>query len=293
LSLSQPRTRRLGVLPGAGPAGPGWARPYAVGALVLLVAYALVAVGLWVNRDFDDTGPLSLHEPERAEPLPGRVQLDEVPDRCWPEDQVKSARIKVVGGQVAGAAYYACYRFNGDSPNETVVVDADRGLIVDDELVLKRGGAWPWVRTYTTRADLLVHGGVLAIVLLLGWAYYRLPRPGLPYDGRPWWCHEALLYPAAPLGVVPLAGLRLIYLLTPWRLRHDFKIRLAYQGALGTVYGWNALMIWTAPPGDTWQLVLGAAGVAVSLWALMAGRRLIAPPGFGAPDPELVPPRRG
>jgi len=83
---------------------------YWLGAWLLLALYSLAAVLLLAHRDFTDEGPLSRHQPELSSALPGGVSLQAVRDECFWQPETVS---KVVGGEVDGRLYYACYFVSG------------------------------------------------------------------------------------------------------------------------------------------------------------------------------------
>jgi SpoVK/Ycf46/Vps4 family AAA+-type ATPase len=261
-------------------------RAFALGAGLLLAVYAMGAVALDANRDFGEVGPLSLRQPPLETGLPGAIGLDEVPARCLPDaspEERAGGLVKVVGGPVDGRQYYACYLlFDDGDVNRARVVDA-HGFVVTDAEVIKRGGAWPWIGLVKSTQDLVAGGIGLALALWWCWRYYRRPRPGPARSGRAAVTDRlvlAALVLLAPVGWLLAAGAG-----PGRRVGRARRLRLFMLAQL--VWAWLVLaVLWLGlrPPGDTWAAwVLGllAAGL---LYGGLAGRRLVAPPGFGTPD---------
>jgi len=261
-------------------------RRYLAGAALLLAIYGAVAVTLAATRDFVDRGPLSLHEPSRSEPLPDAVSPARALDACFP-DRSRENRYKVVGGTVDGRSYYACYELSADdgSVQDAVVVDAD-GFKVSDIRLLKRSGAWPWIGTVKSGADLVV--GVVGIAAVLGLftLYYRRDRPGPPVGGSRWWRSQPMLW--LLLVGVPVVGW-LAVLLMPGISRAR-KRRLTFQLAIV----WSAVILLAVFAGvaehpDSWGLAVLGLEVAAFVYGLAAGRRWLRPAGFGTPEGLLAP----
>ncbi len=253
---------------------------------MLLAIYGAVAVTLAATRDFVDRGPLSLYEPARSEPLPGAVNPARALDASFPE-RSHGNRYKVVGGIVDGRPYYACYELAADdgSVQETVVVDAD-GFKVSDVRLLKRSGAWPWIGTVKSGADLAVGAVGIAAVLGLFALYYRRARPGPPPGGSRWWRSQPVLW--LLLIGVPVVGW-LAVLLMPGVSRAR-KRRLTFQLAIV----WSGVLLFAVFSGvaehpDLWGLAVLGLEVAAFVYGLAAGRRWLRPAGFGTPDSFSAP----
>jgi transitional endoplasmic reticulum ATPase len=257
--------------------------PYLVAAAALLAVYAVTATLLALTRDFEAAGPLAFDQPALTAPMPGGIGLDEALDRCFPtRDRTRTANtFRVVGGQVEGRALYGCFEV---TPTGAVfgaaAVDATQGLLVTDIGLLKRAGIWPWVGLVKTTGELVLGGIGLAAILLLGWRYYAVPRPGPPAANQPWWTTRPVL---VLLALVPLAGWAA---LAVWPgLSRARRSRVLLQ----TLWGWAigllaSLSILLTSYPDAWGLaVVGLLWVGTAL-ALVGGRRLVAPAGFGAPE---------
>jgi hypothetical protein len=57
---------------------------------VLTAAYLAVALPLWLQRGWDERGPLSLGAPALRKPIAGGRPLDEVRDACQAVEALKS-----------------------------------------------------------------------------------------------------------------------------------------------------------------------------------------------------------
>src|SRR5688500_13227442 len=142
----------------------------------MLGVYVLACVALLSTRDFDDEGPLSLHAAAVEGALPGAIGAVDAAGRCFPKTD--PASVKVVGGEVRGRPYYACYHLDGDdgSVRAAKVVDG-QGFAVTDAGLIKEGGAWPWIATVDNATDLVFGAVGLAVILWMGWLYGRRGRP--------------------------------------------------------------------------------------------------------------------
>ncbi len=168
----------------------------------MTVIYLLACVALLVTKDFDDQGPLSLHQPALGEAaLSGAITPVDAAGRCFPK--ADRASVKVVGGEVRGRAYYACYHLDGDDGSVLAakVVDG-QGFAVTDAGLIKEAGAWPWIATVDNGTDLAFGAVGLAVILWIGWIYGRRARP----TGAPaaWWAQPWAL---VVLALIPLRRL--------------------------------------------------------------------------------------
>ena len=57
---------------------------YHLGILLLLIAYAVLAVILSLNKDWAETGPLAYAQPALSQPLAGAVSLEQALDASRP-----------------------------------------------------------------------------------------------------------------------------------------------------------------------------------------------------------------
>jgi hypothetical protein len=249
---------------------------YWLGAFLLLALYTLAAALLLTHRDFTDEGPLSRHQPELSSPLPGGVSLQAVRDECFPEPETVS---KVVGGEVGGRLYYACYFVSG---NYGVSVGADvldlNGERVGDAGVIKRGGAWPWVGEINSSRDFVINGLLAAGVMILLWAWHRLRRGKAgssrpKSQGRRTGALVALGIAVAGLGLWAWATLMLV-LLHPdsWGLTVVALLAaaLSYGVLVGrVVVGRHPLLSWPRLGGRLRDLTLGLAGCIALFPALL------------------------
>jgi transitional endoplasmic reticulum ATPase len=240
-------------------------RPYLLIAAALLGVYVLAAVALLATKDFDDRGPLSLHEPAITEP-PGDVAR-----RCFRDSET----VKVVGGELRGRQYFACYEFDDDgSVLDARVVDG-QGFTVNDAGLIKEGGAWPWIATVDNATDLVFGAVGLAVILGLGWMYGRRSRP--PEAAGPWWTRSWVL---VVLALIPVIGWIALAVLPQVERRR--KARAAIQA----VFVFTGLVLFgflseSATKGDTWGLVVNgilAAGLAVAVIGSRTLRPVAAPP---------------
>ncbi|MDQ4091605.1 MAG: hypothetical protein M3163_15105, partial [Actinomycetota bacterium] len=260
-------------------------RPYVLLAAALMAVYVLAAVALVATKDFDDEGPLSLHEPARTEPLAGAITPAGAAQRCF--SAAKQDAVKVVGGEVRGRPYYACYHLDGDDGSvlEAKVVDG-RGFAVTDAGLIKDAGAWPWIATVDNMTDLVFGALGLAGILWLGWLYGRRERPVEPTS--PWWSRSWAL---VVLALIPFLGWIGLAALPGVERRR--RARAAFQAVfifIGfVIFG---LLGESASAGDTWGVVVNgllAGGLAL---AVLGSRTLrpvdaVPPPPAAEADDEL------
>ena len=259
-------------------------RPYVLVSVALLGVYVLASVALLVTKDFDDEGPLSLHEPAREGALAGAITPAKAAERCFGDDP---GRVKVVGALVRGRPYYACYQFDGDgSVLEAEVIDG-QGFAVDDADLIKESGAWPWVATVDNATDLVFGAVGLAVILFLGWVYGRRGRP--PVDGdQEWWKRPWAL---VVLALIPFLGWIALAVLPGVDRRR--KARAAMQA----VFIFTGLVLFgflsdAATKEDTWGLVVNsllAAGLVVAVAGSRFARPAASAPAAPAPAPVAVP----
>jgi len=249
-------------------------RPYLFIAAALMGIYTLAAGALLATKDFDDRGPLSLHEPAITEPPA------DVARRCFPEAE----SVKIVGGAIRDRTYYACYEFDDDgSVLDARVVDA-QGFTVNNAGLVKESGAWPWIATVDNATDLVFGAVGLAVILGLGWMYGRRVRP--PDQPGGWWTRTWVL---VALALIPVLGWIVLGVLP------GVDRRRKARAALQAVFIFTGLVLFgflsdSATTGDTWGLVVNgllAAGLAV---ALIVSRTLqpVAPPAPPAQQTQPV-----
>lgn len=248
---------------------------YIAGAVLLLVAYAVLAPLAWAGRGFTEEGPLSLRAPALTSPVEGGVPLDRVRGTCLGSsgfDAGPSYPLKVVGGPVLARSYYACYQLKPDGSVRGSRVLAADGTDVDDVQVLKRGGAWRWAGTVKTSSELVLAGFGIAAVLLVDGLYWKRPRPARPAR-EPWWRSRPV---ELILGCVPLLGW-LLLLWLPGRSPAR-RVLLAYQ----VFFGWSGFFLLVVvlavvgkPDAVGWVAVGGLLAAFGYGW--LGGRLLLAP----------------
>lgn len=249
-------------------------RPYVLVAAALLGMYVLAATVLLATKDFDDRGPLSLHEPARSEPLDGTIAPSEVARRCFGGAET----VKVVGGLVRGRPDYACYQLDEDDGSvlDARVVDG-QGFIVNDAGLIKAGGAWPWIATVDNATDLVFGAVGLAVILGIGWIYGRRGRPEEPPGPQPWWTRSGVL---VVLALIPFLGWLALAVLP------GVDGRRKARAALQAVFVFTGFVLFgflgdSATKGDTWGLVVNgllAAGLAVAVVGSRTLRPVVAAP---------------
>lgn len=262
-------------------AGRGRLAYLAVAAAFLVGYLGFAAAFQVVGTDFTDRGPLSLNQPALTAPLPGAVPLTTAAAPCLAEYDLTGSDLRVVGGEVRGHRYYACYiTTRGEAWVRVArVVDADTGLPVKDVGLLKAGGAWPFIGLVKSPTDLVFGGVALVFLLALPYLYYRRPRPS-PAPGTPTRLSPPLLL---TLGLIPCLGWLAVVV---WPgISGARRIRTAYQVFFLNT-GLIQVLMWfvLAEYPDLWAAgVLGlvSAGYATTL---LAGRRLVGAEGFGLPE---------
>jgi transitional endoplasmic reticulum ATPase len=261
--------------------------PYLLVAASLLAIYVLACVALLTTKDFDDEGPLSLHEPARGEAaLEGAIAPADAAGRCFPKADRDS--IKVVGGEVRGRPYYACYNLDGDngSVRAAKVVDG-QGFAVTDAGLIKEAGAWPWIATVDNVTDLVFGAVGLAVILWIGWIYGRRARPGAAQG--PWWAQPWVL---TVLALTPIVGWIALAALPNVERRR--KARAALQAVfIFTGFILFGLLSSSATAGDTWGMVVNALLAGGLVWAVAGSRTLrpvVAAPAPTGPAEGATPP---
>jgi len=255
---------------------------YFVGSTAIVAIYAMMAAGLLATQDFSSSGPLAFTNSPLSEALPGTVNLSTVLDSCFPKNQRddSSYAYKIVGGSVHGQPYYACYQISKSSGSvfDGVVVDGG-GIPTGDPSLIKAGGAWPWIGVVKNGQDLTFGGIGVSAVLFYGWLYYRRERPAAPTD-EAWYRQHWLLVLVSSTCVGLLA---LIF----WpRVSRARKVRIGMEmffivGGFWVVFP----LLLGATRQDPWAEAVGAVLVVSLLWAILGGRRFLAPAGFGVPEP--------
>jgi len=258
---------------------------------VLVLVYAVAAPILWANRDFVDDGPLALNQPALEQPLPGGIPLAQVSERCLAQDGFSddpTYRLKIVGGEVGGVAYYACYQSKPDGAVwQAEILDTD-GFPVSSPAIAKQGGAWRWIGTVKSVTELILGGLGVAVAAAAYWIYYRRPRPG-PDPTPRWWQSRTI---DGVLIAFPLVGWAALLMLPgrsrPRRVRLAMMIVLIWSGVLAF-----SLMSNVAEHPDRIGFVVVSFLIAAILYGWLAGRRLVAADGFAAAEGAFVesPPR--
>jgi SpoVK/Ycf46/Vps4 family AAA+-type ATPase len=248
--------------------------PYLLVAAGMLAIYALAAVALVATKDFDDEGPLSLHEPA-TESVPAAVA-----DGCFP----RADSVKVVSAQVRGRPYYACYNLDDDGSVVAAKVVDPQGFAVTDAGLIKEAGAWPWIATVDNTTDLVFGAFGLAVILWMGWLYGRRGRPA-GAEG-PWWSRPWAL---VVLALIPVVGWIALAALPNVDRRR--KGRAALQAVfIFTGFILFGLLSASATTGDTWGMVVNALLAGGLVWAIAGSRTLR--PVVAAPPPAPAEPGR-
>ena len=259
-------------------------RPYLVGAGALLVVYVVASAVLLATKDYTDRGPLSLHAQTRTEALPGAIAPEEAARRCFGAVADTPGTVKVVGGLVRGAPYYACYRLaSTGSVLKARVVDG-QGFAVRDAGVIKAGGAWPWIASVDNAQDLAFGAVGLAVIVFLGWLYGRRGRPPAPAAPPPWWARPGALVVLALIPILGWIGLAVL---------PGVERRRKARAAMQAVFVFTGLVLFgflsdAASIGDTWSLVVDGL-LASALVMAVAGSRTLRPVTRSAPSTGPVP----
>lgn len=248
---------------------------YYLGIVFFLIAYAVVAVVLSLNKDWAETGPLAYAQPALSQPLAGAVSLDQALDACFPARQRSSdKRYKLVGGVVDRRHFYACYEVSvSDGLITRVKVLDGEGIPTNDARIIKVGGAWPSHGLVTWPGGFAIGGATLLALFGFSWFYYRRRRERIPASTS-WAERPQAMWLVAAL--VPVFGWVVVALWphAPWarRLRVLMQVALCYAGAL------VVLLLGTAGwLGDRWALaVFGSLAVAMA-YGIVAGRLLLWP----------------
>ena len=252
---------------------------YGAVAAVLLVVYAATAAVLWSKKDFAERGPLDRFAPAVTETIPGDLPIAEIARRCFPDDDLGPGRdLKLVHAADERGSYYGCYKLRGGSVDSAAVVDG--AGFVADPAVSKRLGAWPWIGSVKSLADLVLGGfGLVALaglVLLFSLSGRHPTPPGAPWYQQGWFL--GLLAGVWCPGVLVLAALPSV----PTRRKTRF--------AVGGLLAWAAFMLSVGlafdgqDRGDTWALVVGTElTVAISILSIV-GRPLTARVGPAGAD---------
>jgi hypothetical protein len=265
--------------------------PYLLVAAGLLGVYALACVALLATKDFDDQGPLSLHAPAIEGALPGAIGAIDAASRCFPNADRDS--VKVVGGEVRGRPYYACYHLDDDGSVQAAKVVDGRGFAVSDAGLIKEAGAWPWIATVDNVTDLVFGAVGLAVILWMGWLYGRRGRPA-PDPAARWWAQPWAL---TVLALIPFLGWVALAALPNVERRR--KARAALQAVfIFTGFILFGLLSAAATAGDTWGMVVNALLAGGLVWAVAGSRTLrpvVAGPSPAPAGPEAPvqqPPRQ-
>jgi hypothetical protein len=256
---------------------------YLLVAGVIWAAYLATATTLWLTRDWTGAGPLSYHSPALVEPLDGGMPLATVTSTCERTSPLEEfgdyTRLKIVGGTVRGAGYYACYGVQDDgSPSGAVILDARDLTNITDVGLIKAGGAWPWVGTVTSLLSVVLAAIAIPVLAGLYLLYYRRARPGPPVGGS-WTARR----PADVLvGLIPVLGW-IALAAVPGR-SPSRKLRVAFEIVFEVVavllFGFAGQL---SGPTDALSAVVIGLVVSTAGWGWLGGRTL-RPAGWGAPD---------
>jgi hypothetical protein len=139
----------------------------AIAAAALIAAYIAVLVALLGNTGIVAEGPLSPDRPALTEAVPGGLGLQEALERCDPyavRDPYPGATLKLVGGQIDGRWYYACYEVSNYSGTAYIgyVIEATSGIRVEDDRILRLSGAWPILEDEGFEAEGIRHDATVA-----------------------------------------------------------------------------------------------------------------------------------
>ena len=168
---------------------------YGACALVITTGYAVAAIFMANNTGIVSEGPLSLDQPALTQPLPGGVSLIAATKPCTSGLQEDGWTTKVVGGQIDGRSYYACYLLDtnyGTNIVDAAVTGAGDGLPVDDPAVLRKSGAWKHLALYFSQyheADILTGakqiGPILPLIAVFFAFYWWRALPSDPSPRPP------------------------------------------------------------------------------------------------------------
>ncbi|GLZ49897.1 hypothetical protein Acsp06_60820 [Actinomycetospora sp. NBRC 106375] len=264
---------------------PRTVRRYCGLAVVILAVYLLVASGLFLTKDFPDSGPLAPAGPTASRALAGAASAEQALDICFPR-RATGFEYRVVRGEVEGRWFHACYQIGG-AGTQVVVLD-DQGRAVSDERLLKAAGVWPYFGVVASGRGLALGFGACLVLLGLGHLYYRRPRPGPPLrrpDGRPtWWERRSVAW---SLVFLPVATW--ISLLATRRISGERKKRIVLDAVFVVAVTVIAYQLLLSVAGDLWGgLVFGLLSVTL-VFSTVGASYFLAPPTFDSPDlPALM-----
>lgn len=252
---------------------------YLLVAAVLVLAYFAAVPPLWFARGWTDQGPLSFNAAALRTSLPGASSLSKVGPACTATSALNSRNsyryLKIVGGEVHGAPYYACYGVKADGTvwGAAVLSGADLTQVTNVGLI-KAGGAWPWIGVVKNIADLVLGALALPVIAGMYYLYYRRSRPGPPT--RPWWTGR---WADVGLGVVVIVGWIALWAL-PGRSRAR-KVRVSFE----IVFGVIAAVVFAIDVNVLKALDLLSAAIVglltmVVLWGWLGGRTFVRASGW-------------
>ncbi|HEX5493849.1 MAG TPA: hypothetical protein VFX70_04655, partial [Mycobacteriales bacterium] len=250
---------------------------YLLAAAGVIAGYAVVATLLWINRDFADDGPLSFTAPRAVTALDAGTSLATVRRQCRQAGDLGGGNdtTKIVAARVGGVAYYACYQVERDGTVLAATVVDGQGIRAPDE-VIKKAGAWRWIGTVKTPAELVLGGVALTALLTLYFLYHRRARPGAPVPAR-WW--------QGPIGNAVLGVLLVLPLTLPFRRGESRarRIRLLFLFVFGTSGTVLVAFLQNGWPDRLSSVTLGWL-LAGMVFGWLGGGALLRPAGFGRPD---------
>ncbi|MFC5139067.1 hypothetical protein ACFPK1_12565 [Actinomycetospora rhizophila] len=270
------------------------ARWYIALATSLVVGAAAAAIVLYSGKDFADRGPLSYPSPGAVVAEDARV-IPPAVDRCFPVRPPVPFRYVAVTAEVLGRQVAACYTVGVGSGNVQLVSVIDAaGVGVRDPAVLKAAGVWPSIAVVTTARGLVLGVLTVAVIVALGWVYYRSPRPGPPVlpagARRSWWHGRGAGWLLVLLPVASWIPFSVTSSITPAR-----KIRIVFQASFVVTAVFVAVQLTTAAPlGDSWGLAIFGSALGALVLCSLGGSFWLTPADFDHPDrrPAAAPRRR-
>lgn len=260
------------------------ARRYWSFAAISIIVYAVGATALFAGKDFVDQGPLSFSTNGPVTAPDGLITAEQALSKCFPH-QLTSIDYRVVGGEVGGHWYYACYEVENFSfkTTQTLIVDGD-GNPVTDISVLKAAGLWSNFGVVTSGSGLLL--GLIAAVTLvvLGFFYYRRPRPGPPlrppFGRSSWWARRKVAWVLLFLPVVSW-----ILLVGSGAVTADRKRRIGLDAIfLLAAIAIGYQLLWSMMGNDKWGLWVFGLLTIVFVLSTSGGAHWLANADFDYPD---------
>lgn len=247
---------------------------YWAGGAILVAVLSSLLTAAEVTDFHHDRGPLSLPSSVAvARPYsPGSTRIL---SRCFGRFP-RGFPYRVASVVIDGSPVYACYQFTGYGGLTTHVVNA-RGVTVQNVQLLERYGAWKWVDPYPPFGRVLT-AALAAGFVLLRFLYARVPRVRFPYR-------------LGLLAVVPVFGVGAV---SAPGLRKELRRRLFLLHLLPyLVFGGILIVAFggLAPPVTPLNALCSLLPFGVGLYALLAGRFLLAGDPADAAAPGMLPAR--